>query len=358
MLNFHSLRVADVCRETEDSVSIALAVPKAHIDAFRFQAGQFVTLRTQIDNEEIRRAYSIHIAPAEFEKSAQIRVGIKRVQGGKFSSWANTGLHVGDEIEVLPPDGRFVVPIDPTQAKRYVAFAGGSGITPILSLIETILEREPDAQVTLVYGNRTVSSIMFSESIEDIKNRFLKRFRVLHVLSDEIQESALLSGLLNQEKCAALLQTLIPAAEIDCALICGPEPMMDAAEAALRGAGVANEKILIERFGVPMPASAPTRVSQQGLSATQLTIVADGKQRRVALREGQAVLDAGLAAGIPLPYACKAGVCCTCKGKVLQGTVTMTRNFTLTPAEQAQGFVLTCQAQCQSPVVTISYDER
>lgn len=358
MLNFHSLRVADVRRETEDSVSIALAVPTAKIDAFRFQAGQFVTLRTRLNDEEVRRAYSIHIAPKEFEKTQQIRVGIKRVQGGKFSSWANAALHVGDEIEVLPPDGRFLVPIDPTHAKRYVAFAGGSGITPILSLMETILHSEPDARVTLVYGNRTVSSIMFSENIEDLKNRFLNRFRVLHVLSDEIQESALLSGLLNQEKCTALLQTLIAAGDIDCALICGPEPMMDAAEVALLGAGLAKEKILIERFGVPMPASVPTPVSQQGLSAVALTIVADGKQRRVALREGQAVLDAGLAAGIALPYACKAGVCCTCKAKVLQGSVTMTRNFTLTPAEQAQGFVLTCQAQCQSGEVTVSYDER
>jgi ring-1,2-phenylacetyl-CoA epoxidase subunit PaaE len=358
MLNFHSLRVADVRRETIDSVSIALAVPEAHIGAFRFQAGQFVTLRTQLNGEEIRRAYSIHIAPVEFEKTQQLRVGIKRVQGGKFSTWVNASLNVGDAIEVLPPDGRFVVPIDPSRAKRYVAFAGGSGITPILSLMETILRSEPDAQVTLVYGNRTVSSIMFSESIEDQKNRFLDRFRVIHVLSDEIQESALLSGLLNQEKCADLLKTLIPVGEIDCALICGPEPMMDAAEAALLDAGLAKEKILIERFGVPMPASAPNAAAQQGVSATQLTILADGKQRRVPLREGQAVLDAGLASGIPLPYACKAGVCCTCKAKVLHGTVTMTRNFTLTEAEQAQGFVLTCQAQCQSPEVTISYDER
>jgi ring-1,2-phenylacetyl-CoA epoxidase subunit PaaE len=358
MLNFHSLRVADVRRETEDSVSIALAVPAAQIDAFRFQAGQFVTLRTKINDEEVRRAYSIHIAPEQFDETHQIRVGVKRVQGGKFSSWANAALRVGDEIDVLPPDGRFTVPIDPARRKRYVAFAGGSGITPILSLMETILRTEPDAQFTLVYGNRTVSSIMFSEAIEDLKNRFLNRVCVVHVLSDEIQESPLLSGLLNQEKCNALLETLIPVADIDCALICGPEPMMDAAETALLAAGLAKEKILIERFGVPMPASAPMKASPHGQSATKLTIVADGKQRTVPLLEGQAVLDAGLAAGIPLPYACKAGVCCSCKAKLLHGKVSMTRNFTLTPAEQAQGFVLTCQAQCQSAEVTISYDER
>jgi ring-1,2-phenylacetyl-CoA epoxidase subunit PaaE len=283
---------------------------------------------------------------------------VKRVHGGRFSSWANAQLKVGDSIDVLPPDGRFTVTLDANASKRFVAFAGGSGITPILSIAETILMNAPHAQFALVYGNRTVSSIMFSEVIEDLKNRFLNRFRVIHVLSDEIQESALLSGLLNQEKCATLLGTLIPAAEIDCALICGPEPMMDAAEAALIAAGVAKEKILIERFGVPMPASASIQTAPQNESATQLTIVADGKQRRVPLRIGQAVLDAGLASGIALPYACKAGVCCTCKAKVMTGTVTMTRNFTLTPAEEAQGFVLTCQAQCQSPEVTISYDER
>ncbi len=358
MLNFYPLRVADIQRDTQDSVSIAFAVPTAQMDAFRFKAGQFITLRTHLDKTEIRRAYSIHIAPHEFEKTQRLRVGVKCVRGGAFSNWANTQLRAGDTIDVLPPDGRFTVALDPAQKKHYVAFAGGSGITPILSLIETILLSEPLSLFTLVYGNRTVSSIMFSETIEDIKNQFLQRFRVHHVLSDETQESALLSGLLNTEKCAELLQSLIPAAQIDCALICGPEPMMDAAEAALAAAGVAKENILIERFGVPMPPSAPTPLMPLASSATTLTLIADGKQRRVPLRTGQAVLDAGLAAGLPLPYACKAGVCCTCKAKVMAGRVTMTRNFTLTPAEQAQGFVLTCQAQCQSAEVIISYDER
>ncbi len=358
MLNFHTLQVADVRRETEDGVSIALKVPPDQIAAFQFDAGQFITLRTTIGNEEVRRAYSIHIAPNEFQRTQTLRIGVKRVNGGKFSNWANAQLRVGDSIEVLPPDGRFTVSIDPSQRKRYVAFAGGSGITPILSLVETILASEPFAQFALVYGNRTVSSVMFTEAIEDIKNRYLSRFRVINVLSDEIQDSSLLCGLLNQEKCAALLETLIPADEIDCALICGPEPMMDAAEAALLAAGVARANILIERFGVPMPASSAAPAAVQNESATRLTIVADGKQRRVPLRNGQAVLDAGLAAGFPLPYACKAGVCCTCKAKVIAGKVTMTRNFTLTAAEEAQGFVLTCQAQCQSADVTISYDER
>jgi ring-1,2-phenylacetyl-CoA epoxidase subunit PaaE len=358
MLTFHSLQVVDIRRETKDGVSIALNVPPEQIAAFHFKAGQFITLRTTIGNEEVRRAYSIHIAPTEFQRTQQLRIGVKRVNGGKLSSWANAQLRVGDAIEVLPPDGRFTVAMDASQRKRYVAFAGGSGITPILSLIETILASEPFSQFALVYGNRTVSSVMFSEAIEDIKNRYLNRFRVIHVLSDEIQDSSLLCGLLNQEKCAALLGTLIPAAEIDCALICGPEPMMDAAEAALLAAGVKKENILIERFGVPMPASVATPTAAQNESATKLTIVADGKQRRVPLRIGQAVLDAGLAAGFPLPYACKAGVCCTCKAKVIAGAVTMTRNFTLTAAEQEQGFVLTCQAQCQSAEVTISYDER
>jgi ring-1,2-phenylacetyl-CoA epoxidase subunit PaaE len=358
MLHFHSLRVADVRRETADSVSIALEIPAAQFGAFQYQAGQFITLRTQIAGEEIRRAYSIHIAPQVFNETRQLRIGVKAVAGGRFSTWANTALRKGDAIDVLQPDGRFVVPTNGTQQKRYVAFAGGSGITPILSLIETILFSEPMSTFTLVYGNRNVSSIMFTEAIEGIKNRYLNRFRVLHVLSEETQDSALLSGLLNQDKCTSLLRSLIPAAQIDLALICGPEPMIDAAEAALLAAGVAREKILIERFGVAMPASSTIKPVLQDQSATALTLIADGKERRVPLRVGQAVLDAGLVAGMPLPYACKAGVCCTCKAKVMQGTVTMTRNFTLTAAEEAQGFVLTCQAQCTSAQVVISYDER
>lgn len=360
MLQFTPLTVTDVRRETRDSVSVGLRVPTAQRQAFRFAAGQYLTLRSVIDGEDVRRSYSLCIAPALYEATGELRVGVKQVAGGRFSTFINRRLQPNDQIDALPPEGRFTTNVDAAHALHYVGFAGGSGITPILSLASTLLACEPRSRFTLIYGNRTVNSIMFVEALEDLKDRFLNRFVLHHVLSDEPQEVALHHGLLNEQKCTELLAALLPAASIDKVFVCGPDPMMDAVQRALLAHGVPEHRILIERFGVPMPASGPPTAATTvtGTKPVQLSIIVDGKTRHLALQPDETVLEAGLAAGLPLPYACKAGVCCTCKAKVLVGRVQMIRNFTLTEQEARQGFVLTCQSLCQSEELVVSYDER
>lgn len=359
---FHRLTVREVRPETSDSISVAFAVPDALREAYRFREGQFLTLRQVIDGEELRRSYSVCTGVPDYIERGELRVGIKRVAGGRFSNWANDALTAGSTLDVMTPDGRFHTPLDAASSRHFVGFAGGSGITPMLSLISTVLATEPRSRFSLVYGNRSVPSIMFLETLEGLKNRYIDRLRLIHVLSDEPQEVELLSGLLDTPRCRTLLATILADDPIDQAFICGPAPMMDAAEAALLESGLSPSRVHIERFGTP---AAPIAVSPQHASATadgpgaSVVIVIDGLQRTVRVPfEGPAVLDVGLAAGANLPYACKAGVCCTCRARVLEGEVSMTRNFTLEPQEIAQGYVLTCQAHPVSERVVVSFDER
>jgi ring-1,2-phenylacetyl-CoA epoxidase subunit PaaE len=357
---FHSLRIRDVRPETRDAVTVSFEVPPELRDAYRFKSGQFLTLKTAIDGAEARRSYSICAAPHDYEHSGELRVGIKRVPGGKFSNFANEMLRAGHKIDVMTPDGRFFVPLDPRRTRHYAGFAGGSGITPMLALIKATLAIEPASRFTLIYGNRSVSAIMFAEELEDLKNRYLGRLTLYHVLSDEVQDIALFNGLLNRDKCSAFLDTLVPADSIDAAFICGPAPMMDAAEAALQHAGVAQEKIHIERFGTPLPQAGIQPVPiDLSMPTAQLVVIADGKERSLRIPfAGVSVLDTGLQAGMNLPYACKGGVCCTCRARVLEGEVRMDKNYTLEAHEIAAGFVLTCQCHPISERVVISYDER
>jgi ring-1,2-phenylacetyl-CoA epoxidase subunit PaaE len=356
---FHRLTIRDVRPETADSVSVAFDVPPELRDAYRFRQGQFLTLREILDGEDVRRSYSVCVGVPEYAASGELRVAIKRVAGGRFSNWANESLAPGRAIDVMTPDGRFFTELDPARERHYVGFAGGSGITPMLSLIKTTLAAEPRSTFTLVYGNRTVGSIMFLETLEELKNVYIDRLRLVHVLSDEPQEVDLLSGLLDADRCAELMRTVLQDERIDEAFVCGPQPMMDAAEAALLDAGVPRERIHVERFGTPSAPSAPPKPVTDDTPAAKVVIVVDGKERHLRVPfEGQAILDAGLAAGANLPYACKGGVCCTCRAKVLEGEVRMEKNYTLEPAEIAQGFVLTCQAHPVSERVVVSYDER
>ena len=370
---FHSLTISDVRRETADAISVRFAVPSELRAAYRFTQGQFVTLRTNIEGEEIRRSYSVCCAVSDYARDGELRVGIKAIDGGRFSGFANRRLHPGMAIDVMTPDGRFFTALDATQARHYAAFAGGSGITPVLSIIKTTLETEPRSSFTLIYGNRAINAIMFAEELEALKNRYLGRFALYHVISDEPQEVELFNGLLNADKCAQFLDSLVPATSIDEAFICGPAPMMDAAEAALLQAGVTREKIHIERFGTPLPqagAIKPRTAPTNALSA-EVHVILNGKSRvlrvpfyvdagnaPVSETAGEAILDAGLHAGLDLPYACKGGVCCTCRARVLEGEVRMDKNYTLEAQEIAQGFVLTCQSHPVTPKVVISYDER
>jgi ring-1,2-phenylacetyl-CoA epoxidase subunit PaaE len=360
---FHRLKVSGKRAETADSASLRFEVPESLRQAYRFRAGQFITLRAVIEGQALRRSYSICIGTDDYERSGELRVGIKRVSGGVFSNWALDHIDEGAWLDVMTPDGRFNVEPDPQRARHHVAFAGGSGITPVLSLIKTTLALEPLSRFTLVYGNRNLASIMFLEELEDLKNRYLNRLRLYHVLAEEAQEIDLFNGLLDRAKADAFLASVVPAAEIDEAFVCGPQPMMDAVEAALIAAGVAAEHIHVERFGVPVPARAPQAIARPDLTASsamsEVLIISEGKQRQLRIaQDGPAVLDAALSAGMDLPYACKGGVCCTCRARVTEGEVRMQKNYTLEPWEVSRGFVLTCQAHPVSERVVINYDER
>ncbi len=360
---FHRLRIREVSPETADSVSVAFEVPPALREDYRFVQGQFLTLRHLFDGEDVRRAYSVCVGTGDYDRNGELRVAIKRVAGGRFSNWANDALAAGDSIDVMTPDGRFFVPLDPARGRHYLGIAGGSGITPMLSLVETILATEAASRFTLVYGNRDCASIMFLERIEALKNRYMTRFARIHVLSEEVHEIALFHGLLDETRCGELLDSLAPADGLDHVFVCGPEPMMAAAEAALAARGVGPQRISIERFGTPAPPPAappatPGAAADDG-PAAEVSIQVDGKERRLRVPfEGRSILDAGLAAGASLPYSCKGGVCCTCRARVLEGEVRMERNYTLEDWEIERGFVLTCQAHPLTPVVRLSYDER
>jgi ring-1,2-phenylacetyl-CoA epoxidase subunit PaaE len=363
----HRLRIAAVRAETADSISVAFDVPAELRDAYRFRAGQFLTLAASPDGEPLRRSYSICSSEREFESGQDLRVGIRRVAGGRFSNWANNELKVGQELEVMTPDGRFGIDFSPGMRRHYLGIAGGSGITPLLSIVKTALETEADSRFTLVYGNRTLAAIMFLEEIEGLKNRYLERLSIFHVLSEEVAEIELLSGLLDQPRIAALLSATVPPDQIAQAFICGPAPMMDAAERALLANGLAPERIRIERFAspetraalrAPAPVHDPEAVAP-AVPASRVTLVIDGKARQLAVPyDGASILDTALAAGIGLPYACKAGVCCTCRARVLEGEVRMDKQYTLEQHELDTGFVLTCQSHPLTETVRVSFDER
>jgi ring-1,2-phenylacetyl-CoA epoxidase subunit PaaE len=352
---FHSLKIADVRRETADAVSIRFDIPPALKQAFAFEAGQHLTLKAEIDGEDVRRTYSVCAAPFEGE----IRIAVKHMPAGKFSSWANTALAAGQSIEVLPPMGRFVLPRD-GGAPQYVALSGGSGITPVISILKTVLATRPKSRFTLLYGNRDTASIMFLEELAALKNRYIDRLEVYHFLENEAEEIELFNGRLDRVKCEEVLSSLVDVAATDAFFICGPGPMMDAAEAALGARGVPSERIFIERFTTSALSAeqiARNEALQQKAAGTTLSIVLDGRRSKVRFdAEKGNILESVQAAGLAAPYACKSGVCTTCRAKVVSGSVTMKKNYGLTEQEVAQGYVLTCQAVPTSEQVTLSYD--
>jgi ring-1,2-phenylacetyl-CoA epoxidase subunit PaaE len=364
--SIHSLPIIGRSEPTDDSVCLRFAVPEALYDRYCFREGQFIALEAEIAGERLRRNYSICSSVQDYERSKTFSVGIRAIAKGRFSNWAKSHLQPGTSISVMTPDGRFVPPPQAKKDRYHLAIAGGSGITPMLSIIQTLLQREPGCRFTLVYGNRQRQSLMFFDELEDLKNRFLERLQLIYVFSEEVSESALHDGLLDQAKCERLLQTLIDPTSVDVAYLCGPEAMMLAAEAALVAAKVDRSKILLERFasGQTQTPDAASVVSTHGeagaagdVSSVKLRL--DGKQRSIPVaREGPSILQAGLQAGMPLPYACQAGVCCTCRAKVIEGEVRMIRNYTLQADEIAQGFVLACQAHPVSDEVLLSFDER
>lgn len=351
---FHPLRIAEVRRETPDAISLRFELPSELADDYRFVQGQHLTLKARVQGEELRRSYSICAGVDDGE----LRVAIKKIGGGRFSTWANDAIKVGDVIDVMTPEGRFHTELDPANAKHYVAFAAGSGITPILSLIKTTLKAEPNSRFTLIYGNRRQASIIFAEALEDIKDRYMTRFTMYHVFSREEQEVPLFNGRLDRERVAAFLDTLVPAADIDAAFICGPGAMIDEVEAGLLAGGVKPENIHLERFGIPD--SGPEHHVEPGdAPQARVTLIVDGLRREMEFRaEDTSILEVGLRAGLDLPYSCKGGVCCTCRAKVLEGKVRMDKNYTLEQPDIDAGYVLTCQSHPLTEKVVISYDDR
>ena len=351
---FHALKVAEVRRETPEAISLRFEVPGELAEDYRFIQGQHLTLKANVGGEELRRSYSICAGVDDGE----LRVAIKKIPGGRFSTWANDAIKVGDVFDVMTPEGRFHVELDPSRARNYVAFAAGSGITPILSLIRTTLKAEPKSRFTLVYGNRRQGSVIFAEALEELKDRHMTRFTLYHVFSREEQEVELFNGRLDRARVARFLDTLIPADTIDAAFICGPGAMIDEVEAGLLAGGVTAENIHLERFGVPD--SGPAHHVEPGdAPQATITIIADGLRREMEFRaEDPSILDVALRAGMDLPYSCKGGVCCTCRAKVLEGKVRMDKNFTLEQPDVDAGYVLTCQAHPLTDRVVISYDDR
>ena len=350
---FHRLRIKEVRRETPECVSLAFDVPAELAAEYRFVQGQHLNVRATLDGEEVRRSYSI----CSGVDDGELRVAIKKVPGGRFSTWANERLAAGDAIDVMTPEGRFFTPLDAGQSRHYVAFAAGSGITPVLSLARTTLAREPKSRFTLVYGNRRLAATMFHEALWELKDRHLARFALYNVFSREAQESELFNGRIDAAKARAFLDALIPADDIDEAFVCGPASMIDEVEGALLAAGVPRSHVHVERFGVP--GAAVAAVDDAEAAEARVTLVVDGVRREIDFHRGQhSILEAGRAAGIDLPFSCKGGMCSTCRARLLEGEVRMAKNYALEPHEVAAGFVLTCQSYPLTGRVVISFDDR
>ncbi len=354
MSRFYPLEVSAIRCDTRNAVVVTLVPRKQDRARFDFTQGQYLTFRRSFDGVELRRCYSICAG----RDDGHLRVAIKRVDGGCFSTWANRDLEAGAVLEAMPPAGSFHTPLDPDTASYYLAIAAGSGITPVLGIIRTVLVREPKSRFTLVYGNRSISSIMFREELEDLKNTYMGRFNVIHVLAREVQEIELFSGRIDAEKCAALFGGWIDIATVTTAFVCGPQPMMMAVRHALRAHGLKDSQIRFELFTSAGSGRAPLRPGPETSGATavsRVNVTLDGVTREIEIGN-ETVLDAALGASLDAPHACKAGVCSSCRAMVLAGEVEMRVNHALEDHEVREGYVLTCQGLVLSGTAAVSYD--
>jgi ring-1,2-phenylacetyl-CoA epoxidase subunit PaaE len=352
---FHRLAVDDLRRETADAVSMTFAIPGELAKDYAFAPGQYLTLRTTMDGEEVRRSYSICSGPEDHE----LRIAVKKVDGGAFSSWALDELKSGDELDVMTPTGRFGVTHAPDKARTHVGFAAGSGITPIMSIVRGILAREPNSRFFLFYGNRATNGILFREALEELKDRFMGRLSVFHVLSQEEQDLPILYGRLDRAKVEVLLRAMVPAAAVDHVFVCGPVAMSEEIEATCIDLGIPKDHVHVERFvsefgGKPRP---KIQIVPEAPPKAIASLIVDGKRKEVPIADGEAILDAALRAGMDLPYACKGGMCSTCRAKIVEGETRMDVNYSLEPWELEAGFVLTCQAHPVSSRVVVDYDQ-
>jgi ring-1,2-phenylacetyl-CoA epoxidase subunit PaaE len=350
---FHALRVSDIEPLTDDSVCISFDVPPALAAAYDFTHGQHVNIRTSLAGDDVRRSYSI-CSPA---KSGRLRIGVKVLPGGHFSGFAAGTLAVGDQIDVMTPAGRFFTPLDPAHRKHYCAIAAGSGITPILSIVSSVLEQEPNSRVTLVFANRTSRTIMFLEDLEDLKDRYRDRFHLIHVLSREAQDAELLSGRLDAARLTKISETLVPPDTVDEWFLCGPYEMVVDLRGALAELGADPAHVHTELFHVEStPPPRPPSIADEG-EGSEVTVTLDGRSSTFRLKGADVpVLEAVLRVRSDAPFACRGGVCGTCRAKVIEGEVAMDANYALEPDEVAAGYVLTCQSHPLTERLRVDYD--
>lgn len=353
MTTFHSLTVAKVEPETRDAVTITFAVPQDLQEAYRFRPGQHLTLKATLEGDELRRCYSICRSAAPGE----ISVAVKAIEGGRFSRYARESIAQGMALEVMVPQGQFGYQPQAEREGRYLAIAAGSGITPMVAILSATLATEPHSQFTLIYGNRSSQSMMFRRALADLKDKYPQRLQLVSIFSQETLDSDLLHGRIDGEKLRALAKTLIDFRQYDEAFICGPAAMMDEAEAALKALGMAEKSIHLERFNTP--GTLVKRAVSVQAEGQKVTVRQDGRDREITLTaDDESILDAALRQGADLPYACKGGVCATCKCKVLRGRVDMATNYSLEPDELAAGYVLSCQALPLTADVVVDFDAK
>lgn len=358
MSQFHQIPVKEIRRETDETVSIALDVPDALQEEFSYLPGQYLTIKTKINGEEVRRSYSLCSSPHDEEW----RVAVKKIEDGRFSSFANEVLKEGDILEVMPPMGNFVVKTDQNKQKKYAAFASGSGITPVMSIMKSVLFEEPDSSFLLFYGNRNSNSIIFKEQIQELKNQFMDRLSVYHVLSREKQNGDLFYGRITPEKCDLFTQHLINLQEVDDFYFCGPGDMVQKLQDHFIACGVDRKQTHAELFTAPDDAKKErvtvSTESEDNSEACQVSIVLDDHNYSFELEyDTNNILDAAIEQGVDLPYSCKGGVCSTCRAKVIKGEVQMMVNYALEPEEVEEGYVLTCQSYPKSGSVEIDFDQ-
>lgn len=352
---FHALTVLEVKRETEDTVSVSFDVPDELTSDYSFLSGQYLTLRTSIKGEDTRRSYSLCSAP--FEK--EWRVAIKKVENGLFSTFANEELKAGDQLEVMTPTGNFSLKLDVERSRNYALFASGSGITPVFSIAKTALKEEPLSTVTLFYGNKNFNSIIFREELEALKNSYMERLRIIHVLSRESLGNDIQKGRIDKDKADRLYKAFLKGEEIDAVYICGPEEMILGVKESMIANGIEKDRVHFELFTTPGKKSAPKEAITTGPNiSSNVSVILDGDQLDLALdSSGETILDAAQKAGADLPFACKGGVCCTCKARILEGTARMDVNYALEKDEVEAGYILTCQAHPTSERLVVSFDD-
>jgi ring-1,2-phenylacetyl-CoA epoxidase subunit PaaE len=352
---FHELTITDVTKLTDDAVAVTFAVPADLREAFAFQAGQHLTVRRFDRGVDVRRSYSICSTPNELADHGRIRIGVRQISGGAFSTYAQ-GLRVGQAVEVLPPLGHFTSAFEPARTRHYAAIVAGSGITPVLSLVATALATEPGSRFTVLFGNRYARSVMFAEELADLKDRYPSRLHLVHVLSREPQGAELLSGRIDADRLSRLLDALV-AGDVDEWFLCGPYGMVVDAKAVLGRRGVADQRVRTELFHVEdAPVERRPAGERTAGDKAEVTILLDGRASSFSMERDERVLDAALRVRPELPYACKGGVCSTCRAKVVDGEVRMARNFALEPDELAAGYVLTCQSSPVTDRLTVDYD--